>query len=309
VTIGEANGNSGTDRTDDEFAITIGARGATGPQGAPGAAGPMGAPGAAGEAVTLLAIDRGSPSCAQGGARLAVGGASTDVCNGAPGAAGAPGKPGVDGPAGAQGPQGDAGPAGPPGPQGAKGDAGAAGAMGPQGPKGDTGPQGPMGPQGPQGDMGFPGLPGVPGPPGPAIQVPGPAGPQGPAGPSGTAGQSVTNFADASALAIPAGATATTMATRTLSFTPQYMNAWATFSATVQNDEDSLARCEVTFTPYVNGSPLLPAVAQVTYVNETFTQTFGATISPGSTITVLATTTCPNARATNRQMFVALIGR
>jgi hypothetical protein len=240
--------------------------------------------------------------------------ASIDACNGAPGAAGAAGKAGADGASGAQGPQGDVGPAGPAGAQGVKGDAGAPGAIGPQGLKGDTGPAGPAGAQGAQGAQGLPGQMGFPGPTGPAIQVQGPQGPRGPTGPAGITGQAVVTYADASTTAIPAGGAVSNIAASTVSFPSlnglNTADAWVSYSATADNAQDSLAFCQITFTPYVNGLAQPSVISQINFVASTTSQTFGVSNLPsGSTFTIGASTDCGNAHVSNRQMFVALIRR
>ncbi len=104
---------TGTDRAYqfDDYDLTVGEPGPTGPagpEGPPGPAGPQGDPGPAGP-------------------------------QGEPGPAGAPG------PEGPQGPDGPQGPAGPPGPEGPQGPTGEPGPEGPAGPDGPPGPPGPDG--------------------------------------------------------------------------------------------------------------------------------------------------------------------
>jgi hypothetical protein len=231
---------------DDEFFVTLGAAGATGP------AGPAGPPGGIGPA---------GPAGATGPVGAA--GAS-----GPPGPVGGPGPAGANGTIGATGATGPIGATGPQGPQGATGPQGALGGAGPQGSQGVPGPQGPQGPEGATGDSvtieevpvgdpicanggtkltvgsvvtftcnglnganGAAGATGATGPqggPGPA----GGAGPQGatgatgPQGPSGPAGpQGVTGSAGPQGPQGPQGVTGPQGATGT--FTPQQCT-WVT---------------------------------------------------------------------------------
>ena len=282
--IGAGSGN------DEEFAITLGARGVAGAQGPQGAQGATGPQGAAGEFVTVVSLNAGSPACAHGGAQLTAGGNSSSACNGAPGVAGSAGQAGAVGPAGPQGP---------------KGDTGATGAGGSQGPKGDAGPTGPVGPQG------FTG---------PIMQVQGPAGPMGPVGPTGATGQALVNVTASPPMGIPAGSNGIILAT-TVDYPTAatgslstgglgHVDAWVNFSATVVNDRDSATFCKVTFTPEVNGQPRQPVVAAVNHVANTTSYTFGAPFIPrGSVFVIRASTDCPNAQVSDRQLFVALIRR
>ena len=134
----------------DEFWVTLGAQGPSGPQGIAGPAGATGQQGLAGP----------------------------------PGPAGPQGVAGATGPAGLQGPPGTAGAMGLQGPAGLPGAAGKEGPMGPEGGPGKDGPIGPQGvpgrdgKEGPIGPQGMPGKDGMDGPIGPA-------GPQGPPGPGG----------------------------------------------------------------------------------------------------------------------------
>jgi len=150
--------------------------------------------------------------------------------------------------------------------------------------------------------------------PGQAIQVQGPQGPRGLTGPAGITGQSVVSYADASTTAVPAGGAVSDIAASTVSFPTQNgfgtMDAWVTYSATAGNAQDSLAFCQITFTPYVNGQAQPPVISQVNFVASTTSQTFGVSnLASGTTFTIRATTDCGNAQVSNRQMFVALIRR
>lgn len=104
----------------DEFWVTLGAQGPSGPQGIAGPAGATGQQGLAGP----------------------------------PGPAGPQGVAGATGPAGLQGPPGTAGAMGLQGPAGSPGAAGKEGSIGPQGMPGKDGMDGPIGPAGPQGPPG-----------------------------------------------------------------------------------------------------------------------------------------------------------
>lgn len=305
---------------DEEFAITLGARGVAGAQGPQGAQGATGPQGAAGESVTVASLNAGSAACAHGGSQLTAGGISSFACNGAPGAVGSAGQAGAVGPAGPQGPKGDTGSTGMTGAQGAKGDPGAAGAAGLQGAKGDTGSTGASGPQGPKGDVGPTGPAGPQGFTGPIVQVQGPAGPMGPVGPTGATGQALVSATLSAPMGIPTGSNGIIIAT-TVDYPTAAtgsssngglggVDAWVNFSATVFNNQDSATFCKVTFTPEVNGQLRQPVVAAVNHIANTTSYTFGALIIPrNSSFYIRASTDCPNAQVSDRQLFVALIRR
>jgi hypothetical protein len=304
---------------DEEFPITLGARGVAGAQGPQGAQGATGPQGVAGESVTLASLGAGSSACAYGGSQLTAGGISSFACNGVPGAAGIAGQAGAVGPAGPQGPKGDSGSAGATGVQGAKGDSGAAGAAGPQGVKGDTGSTGASGAQGSKGDVGPTGPVGPQGLTGPIVQVQGPAGPLGPPGPVAITGQAMVSTTVTSPVAIPKGSNEIisvtgveypTAAGSGTNGSLGIVDAWVNFAATVFNNQDSAAFCKVTFTPELNGQPRQAFVAAVNHVANTTSHTLGVPFIPnGSVLAIRATTDCPNAQMSDYQVFVALIRR
>lgn len=132
---------------------SVGATGATGATGTQGIAGPQGATGTQGT------VGATGPSGAQGvaGATGAVGPAGAAGATGATGLTGATGANGVAGPTGATGQNGAMGATGA---QGIAGPAGPIGATGLTGPTGATGQQGVAGPAGATGATGAPGSPG-----------------------------------------------------------------------------------------------------------------------------------------------------
>ena len=158
-----------------------GATGLIGPDGATGATGLIGPDGATG--ATGLTGEQGAT-----GATGLIGPDGATGLIGPDGATGATGPIGISGPAGppgttgATGPQGDIGPTGPPGTGGTPGGNGPTGATGPQGDQGPTGPDGPTGP------TGATGIDGATGATGPVSTIPGPPGGDGPTGPPGPQG-------------------------------------------------------------------------------------------------------------------------
>ena len=153
-------------KAQDQYALTIGEVGPSGPQGVQGEPGPQGEQGPQGKL--------GEPGEQGEQGKL-----------GPQGDAGLPGSQGKIGPVGNPGPQGKLGTEGPQGKQGEPGEQGAQGKLGPQGKPGEQGPQGKIGSEGnrgPQGKLGPAGAQGKQG-------EPGEVGAQGKIGPAGERGQ------------------------------------------------------------------------------------------------------------------------